>query len=507
MKKLEYPNRQRMSKFVSTEMRMFNSVGGVRVVTWFTTITLWLEILFAFFYFLSRGRSRESLVHMSLLIVTLVLYLIATVAKNAYCRRNGTVYDVTMFYLSASFFISAFASYLFLSTAWFWSFNGVIPGGSASVVSFVMRHIFWLPAAAILFYAVMLFFEPTDGLVRFGGLYWICCLLPALPLLVTLIVSLVKFPRRQAEVAEVLAFVSITLLLFFAVRYAIKGLFYYILNRTSAGGGEAVAALGGGEGTVKYKAEKPQKASKEALEKIAETARKIAERDGADLSVNEETKPAEAVKKSDTPAAGKAEEKPSKVFKAKDDKEKNLKEKVSSGAEAEKPKTGEKLAKLFKAKPAEKKEPKEEKANGEKAEEPKAEVKPQKTKKATAKTETSDAPAVSEETPKPTTPSEKTDSDAPPKKESAKASSKAVKTEKEKPTENAKKADAKKTAEKKEKVFKPLEKLAEKAEKIKPVKKPEKTEKTETEEREKKVFRVKPLEEPHEKKVYRREKK
>ncbi len=435
MKKLEYPNRQRMSQFVTTEMRMFNSVGGVRAVTWITTVTLWLEILFAFFYFLSRGRSRESLVHMSLLIAVLVLYLIATVVKNIYSNRNGEYYDVTMFYLSASFFISAFSSYLFLSTAWFWNFNGVIPGGSASVVKFVISHIFWLPAAAVAFYAVMLLFEPKNTSVRFGGLYWINCLLPALPLVVTLIVSIIKFPRRQAEAAEILAFLSITLLLYIAVRYAVKGLLYYLLNRETP------------RSNIEAKGEEPKAAEPypdeviaqraPVSEEVARRAREIAERYGA-----RETEP-ELIQKN-------AESVP-----------------TEKETQPKKPSAEEK--KEF----AEVKETKTEKPP-KKAEKPKKEKAPKQSEKA----KKSDKPEIE--------------------------AGKTAKTEKSKP------AASKKEKAKPEKPAKPpIKEIILNAAKNMPLPKVEKKSEKETDEPEKgkKVFRVKPLEEPREKKIYHRENK
>ena len=67
-----------MSKLVATEMRLFNSRIGLGVVTWCTVISLWLEILFAFFFFLSRGRDIQNLNYVMLLVVVLVVSLLFT---------------------------------------------------------------------------------------------------------------------------------------------------------------------------------------------------------------------------------------------------------------------------------------------------------------------------------------------------------------------------------------------------------------------------------------------
>ncbi len=451
MKNFEYPNRQRMSQFVTTEMRMFNSVGGVRAVTWITIITLWLEILFAFFYFLSRGRSRDSLVHMSLLIAVFVLYLIATVVKNIYSRRNGEYYDVTMFYLSASFFISAFSSYLFLSTAWFWNFNGVIPGGSASVVKYVISHIFWLPGAALLFYAVMLLFEPKSSRVRFGGFYWINCLLPALPLAVTLIVSMIKFPRRQAEAAEVLAFLSITLLLYIAVRYAVKGFLYFLLNRTEPRNNEGTAIPD--TKTVRHAYENETVESAALSEEIAKKAELIALRRNS----KEDKLEVETEEKKEEPTKPKAEKsKPEKTDATNEDKAEN---------------------------------------------EPTAEDKPKEVKK------TKKDKAAEKKT-KPAKDSEK------PKENSPKSKDKAKPPIKDILLNAAKNVAPKKTEKKDDKEIKksakpPIKEIILNAAKNVTPKKTEKKDDKETEKPEqgKKVFRVKPLEEPREKKIYHRENK
>ncbi len=320
MRGIHYPNRQRMSKLVATEMRLFNSRIGLGVVTWCTVISLWLEILFAFFFFLSRGRDIQNLNYVMLLVVVLVVYLLAVAVKSHFSRSNDMTYDISMFFASITFLVNAFSAHLFFCTSWFWCFDGVVPGGSASIVKYVSERFFWLPVAAVAFYAVILLFEPRSSTLYFGRFYILGMLLPISAVASTLIVGTIKYPKTQATVTKVLATATISMLLFLAVRYAAKGIFYRILNASKAEKIDRVAAPSAAEkriveveDKIAEQGEKIKKLGKKQLQQIRKIAAGLSEKLKGDLLQKaEKDEPNKAAEKPQKDEANKTAEKPQK---------------------------------------------------------------------------------------------------------------------------------------------------------------------------------------------------
>lgn len=332
MRGIHYPNRQRMSKLVATEMRLFNSRIGLGVVTWCTVISLWLEILFAFFFFLSRGRDIQNLNYVMLLVVVLVVYLLAVAVKSHFSRSNDMTYDISMFFASITFLVNAFSAHLFFCTSWFWCFDGVVPGGSASIVKYVSERFFWLPVAAVAFYAVILLFEPRSSTLYFGRFYILGMLLPISAVASTLIVGTIKYPKTQATVTKVLATATISMLLFLAVRYAAKGIFYRILNASKAEKIDRVAAPSAAEkriveveDKIAEQGEKIKKLGKKQLQQIRKIAAGLSEKLKGDLLQKaEKDEPNKAAEKPQKDESNNAAEKPTD----KKPKEKKTKEKI-----------------------------------------------------------------------------------------------------------------------------------------------------------------------------------
>ncbi|MEA4911078.1 MAG: hypothetical protein VB092_00500 [Oscillospiraceae bacterium] len=222
---MNYPNQCAAGKLVAEEMKLFNSRAGLKTLSWCVFMTIWIESLFTYFFFVSRSMDRVNLYYLLFLAALFLVYLGATVVINS-LRRGGAAYACDMIFAAVSYFVSAFAAWLFFSAAWRWHFAETVsnafklimrPTGIAAAVA---------AAALLLGYAVWLLFEPKNDRLLFGSYYWPGLFLPLLPEIVILLVSTAKQVSSQFAVARICTPICVLVLVCFSVRYIAKAILY-----------------------------------------------------------------------------------------------------------------------------------------------------------------------------------------------------------------------------------------------------------------------------------------
>ncbi|MEA5050818.1 MAG: hypothetical protein VB021_05020 [Oscillospiraceae bacterium] len=223
---MKYPNQLMASTLVGEEMKLFHSRAGIKTLSWCVYMTIWLESLFVYFFFVSRSMDRVNLLYLLFLAALFVLYLAATILLRELRRRSGALYVTDMIFASISYLVSAFSAYLLFSAAWRWHFADTVP--------YIQRTLLrpaelWAAAAALLVlagYAAALAFEPASDRLIFGNYYWPGLFLPLLPEIVILLVSAAKQVSSQLAIAKALTPLCLAVLAGFAARYAVKAALY-----------------------------------------------------------------------------------------------------------------------------------------------------------------------------------------------------------------------------------------------------------------------------------------
>ena len=219
------PCRNRMSRFVATEMRYFHRPFAMSVLSCCTAIIVLVAALLSLLSYIGAGSEENSSarihlnVSVGLAIALLASYIIYRIIK--WGRLPS--YSLMMSFTAVNFIMSAVGGFLLSHAILYHLIEESLEGGYVEFIGNVLRWSFWAPAAVIIFYFGASFVRAKTA--NYDGGWWYV-LFVFLPLFIIPFLSLVMRMEIEKEdfvtVTSLSVTIYVSIMLSIAARAAVK---------------------------------------------------------------------------------------------------------------------------------------------------------------------------------------------------------------------------------------------------------------------------------------------
>lgn len=224
--------RRRMQRMVNVERRYFNRPEGLSALIGITLVLQVFTIMFCVFYMLSRPMSDENRRYVISAAALLAVFVALFVAYKLACNRFGLTYSLFMGMSAVCYAVAAVAGYFSFRCMWSWHFTDIIrdAAGYTGILNDILKTSLFVALGLLVVYVVAAFVPAKSDEPFFGRLWFLNVVVPLFCVAMSLGVLLLAPREEQLQAANWVCMCYFIVVLWLAVRYAVKALFYGILE-------------------------------------------------------------------------------------------------------------------------------------------------------------------------------------------------------------------------------------------------------------------------------------
>lgn len=222
-------NRNSMSRLVSAEMRYFHRPVSMSFLSCFTAIISIIATLLSLMSYVGSASGTRSYLDAStgLVIALFAAYIIYRILKWG----RSASYSLVMAFTAINYIISAAGGFLLSRAIWYTILENSLEGGYDYYVENILSWTFWIPAAVLIIYVMLIFIKSKHSDYDGGFWYLLFVFLPITILALLAIVLRIDIPKEEVvTVFSVSMSVYISIMLSLAVKYFAKAVINKMLT-------------------------------------------------------------------------------------------------------------------------------------------------------------------------------------------------------------------------------------------------------------------------------------